>query len=119
MTIWPPPPRSHRATTIGVLSIVIGLTWLLSVYLRLTGIVTLLCDLGMIAGGVLVLKGRRAGRVLCLVCAPIALVLATLTMLVPALQTTVRLVFAFNAMTVAALLVLVILVFTEHIAAND
>ncbi|MGH3863992.1 MAG: hypothetical protein ACRDSQ_31225 [Actinokineospora sp.] len=102
-----------------MLSIVIGLAWLLSVYLRLTGIVTLLCDIGMIAGGVLILKGRRAGRLLCLVCAPIALVLATMTMLLPARQTSDPLVFAFNGVMVAALLVLVVMVFSEHIAAND
>ncbi|SDH63018.1 hypothetical protein SAMN05192558_11315 [Actinokineospora alba] len=102
-----------------MLSIVVGFAWLLSVYLQLTGVVTLLCDLGMITGGVLVLKGRRAGRLLCLVCAPIALVLATMTLLVPALQTTVPLVFAFNGVMVAALLVLVVLVFSEHLAVND
>jgi hypothetical protein len=102
-----------------VLSIVVGLAWVFSVFLRLTGVVTLLCDIGIVLGGVLVLKGRRAGRILCLICAPIALVLATMTLLLPTLQSSVPLVVVFNGVMVAALLVLVVLVFSEHVAAND
>lgn len=119
MTIWPPPLRSRRATVIGMLSIAIGLAWLVSVVLRVTGIVTLLCDIGMIVGGTLILRGRRSGRILCLITAPIALVLASLTLLVPKLQASTPLVVAFNGVVVAALLVLVSLVFSEHIAADD
>lgn len=104
---------------IGILSIVVGLAWLVSVVLRVTGIVTLLCDIGMIVGGTLILRGRRSGRILCLITAPIALVLASLTFLVPKLQSSIPLVVAFNGVMVAALLVLVSLVFSEHIAAED